>query len=94
MEGDCVMGVESLLCSWWVVSSSSPAKSAPFYFSPSKAPGSPLKSSELEGLNPSLIAKVKAKEAAAAKVEMTRSQQQIERMKMLKKLPKLARLVK
>ena len=75
-------------------SPSSPAKTTPFFFSPSKSVVSPLKTMGLEGLNPSLLEKVKAKEAAAEKVEMTRSEEQIERIKMLKKLPKLARLIK
>ena len=48
----------------------------------------------LEGLNPELVARIKAKEAAKAKLEMTRSKEQIERIALLRKLPKLARLVK
>ena len=57
-----------------------------YYMSPSK--------SGLEGLNPDLVSRIQAKEAAKAKLEMTRSQDQIERIALLKKLPKLARIVK
>jgi len=62
-------------------------------FSPSKVSQSPMKVG-LEGLNPSLVAKIRAKEAAKAKMEMTRSQAQLDRIALLKKLPKLARLIK
>ena len=62
-------------------------------FSPSKVSQSPMKVG-LEGLNPSLVAKIRAKEAAKAKMEMTRSQTQLDRIALLKKLPKLARLIK
>ena len=62
------------------------------FFSPTKIVQSPRKA--LEGINPSLIAKIKAKEAAKAKLEMTRSQEQIEKIELLKKLPKLARKIK
>jgi len=48
----------------------------------------------LEGLNPTLIAKIKAKEAAKAKLEMTRNPEQIKRISQLKKLPELARLIR
>jgi len=51
-------------------------------------------STGLEGLNPSLIAKIKAKEAARAKLEMTRNPEQIKRISQLKKLPELARLIR
>ena len=62
------------------------------FFSPTKSVQSPRKA--LDGINPSLIAKIKAKEAAKAKLEMTRSQEQIEKIELLKKLPKLARKIK
>ena len=62
-------------------------------FSPQKIQASPMKSG-LEGLNPSLIAKIRAKEAAKAKLEMTRSKEKLERIATLRKLPRLARLVK
>jgi len=48
----------------------------------------------LEGLNPSLIAKIKAKEAARAKLEMTRNPEQLKRLGQLKKLPELARMIR
>ena len=62
-------------------------------FSPQKSHASPMKSG-LEGLNPSLIAKIRAKEAAKAKLEMTRSEEKLEKIATLRKLPRLARLVK
>merc|ERR1719474_205624 len=65
----------------------------PGIFSPTKVLQSPMKVG-LEGLNPSLVAKIRAKEAAKAKMEMTRSQAQLDRIALLKKLPKLARLTK
>ena len=66
--------------------------SSQLFFSPTKSVQSPRKT--LDGINPSLIAKIKAKEAAKAKLEMTRSQEQIEKIQLLKKLPKLARKIK
>ena len=60
-------------------SSQSPYK----FSSPSKA--------GLEGINPELIARVKAKEAAKAKLDMTRTPEEIARIATLKKLPNLAR---
>ena len=62
-------------------------------FSPQKSHASPMKSG-LEGLNPNLIAKIRAKEAAKAKLEMTRSEEKLEKIATLRKLPRLARLVK
>ena len=62
-------------------------------FSPQKSQASPMKPG-LEGLNPSLIAKIRAKEAAKAKLEMTRSEEKLEKIATLRKLPRLARLVK
>jgi len=62
-----------------------------------KAAQSPSKSSAtagLQGLNPALIAKIKAKEAARAKLEMTRNPEQIKRLAQLKKLPELARMIR
>ena len=64
----------------------SPVDKRNYFQSPSKT--------GLEGLNPELVARIKAKEAAKAKLEMTRSKEQIERIALLRKLPKLARLVK
>jgi len=51
-------------------------------------------SAGLAGLDPKLIAKIKAKEAARAKLEMTRNPEQIKRIARLKKLPELARLIR
>jgi len=48
----------------------------------------------LQGLNPTLIAKIKAKEAARAKLDMTRNPQQIKRIGQMKKLPELARMIR
>jgi len=63
-------------------------KHAGSFSSPSKAtPG-------LQGLNPTLIAKIKAKEAARAKLDMTRNPQQIKRIGQMKKLPELARMIR
>ena len=57
---------------------------SPYKFSsPSKA--------GLEGINPELIARVKAKEAAKAKLDMTRTPEEIARIATLKRLPNLAR---
>ena len=62
-------------------------------FSPQKSQASPMKSG-LEGINSSLIAKIRAKEAAKAKLEMTRSEEKLEKIATLRKLPRLARLVR
>ena len=62
-----------------------------------KAAQSPTKSSgtaRLQGLNPALIAKIIAKEAARAKLEMTRNPEQIKRLAQLKMLPELARMIR
>ena len=69
---------------------SSPTKTL---FSPQNSHSTPVKSG-LEGLNPSLVAKIRAKEAAKAKLEMTRSENKLEKIACLRKLPRLARLVK
>jgi len=57
---------------------------SPYKFSSPSKPG-------LEGINPDLIARVKAKEAAKAKLDMTRTPEEIARIASLKKLPDLAR---
>ena len=58
-------------------------KNVDIFTSPAKA----SISAGLQGLNPILIATIKAKEAARAKMEMTRLSQ-------LKKLPELARIIR
>ena len=70
-----------------------PPSPSKILFSPQKSQASPMKSG-LEGLNPSLIAKIRAKEAAKAKLEMTRSEEKLQKIATLRKLPRLARLVK
>jgi len=60
--------------------------------SPQKAPSS--NSTGLAGLNPALIAKIKAKEAARAKLEMTRKPEQVKLLGQLAKLPELARMIR
>eukprot|EP00090_Calanus_glacialis_P004164 TRINITY_DN13076_c0_g1_i1.p1 TRINITY_DN13076_c0_g1~~TRINITY_DN13076_c0_g1_i1.p1 ORF type:complete len:792 (-),score=290.26 TRINITY_DN13076_c0_g1_i1:145-2520(-) len=65
-------------------------KKAAQFSSPSKASAT----AGLQGLNPTLIAKIKAKEAARAKLEMTRNPEQIKRLSQLKKLPELARMIR
>eukprot|EP00092_Neocalanus_flemingeri_P017974 GFUD01019450.1.p1 GENE.GFUD01019450.1~~GFUD01019450.1.p1 ORF type:complete len:795 (+),score=253.52 GFUD01019450.1:60-2444(+) len=67
-------------------------KKAVFLSSPLSAPSSIPDG--LQGLNPSLIAKIKAKEAAKAKLEMTRNPEQVKRLGQLKKLPELARMIR
>ena len=61
--------------------------------SPSKSVSSPMKA-RLEGVKPDLIARVKAKEAARAKLEMTRTPEELARISTLKKLPNLARVLR
>jgi len=60
--------------------------------SPLKAPSSTT--AGLAGLNPALIAKIKAKEAARAKLEMTRNPEQVKLLGQLAKLPELARMIR
>lgn len=64
----------------------SPVSERKYYLSPGKA--------GLEGVNPDIVSRIMAKEANKAKLEMTRTQAQIDRIALLRKLPKLARLVK
>ena len=61
--------------------------------SPSKTVCSPSKKI-LEGVNPELVARVRAKEAARAKLEMTRTPSELARISTLKKLPNLARVLR
>ena len=70
-----------------------PAPGGHFLQSPSKTACSPSKKI-LEGVNPELAARVRAKEAARAKLEMTRTPSQLARISTLRKLPNLARVLR
>ena len=61
--------------------------------SPSKTISSPSKKI-LEGVNPELVARVRAKEAARAKLEMTRTPSELARIATLRKLPNMARVLR
>jgi len=61
---------------------------------PSKAPNSQTLDENLSGVSPSLVAKIRAKEAAKELRKMTRPQEEIDRISLLKRLPSLARMLR